>query len=164
MPYKNIEKRKQYILDWKKENRRKRGLKKQGRKPYTEEQKIEAELKRKEYNKQWNKQNRNKNIQTYLWYAAKRRAKDKSLEFTISKEDIIIPEVCPYLKIELQLSNRTRGTCRDYWPTLDRIDNSKGYIKGNVEVISFKANTMKNNATKEELLLFAVEILCRPTF
>jgi len=34
---------------------------------------------------------------------------------------------------------------------LDRIDNNKGYIKDNVWVISRKANTIKNNASLEEL-------------
>jgi hypothetical protein len=36
-------------------------------------------------------------------------------------------------------------------PTLDRIDSTKGYIKENIQVISFKANRLKNNATVDEL-------------
>ena len=32
-----------------------------------------------------------------------------------------------------------------------RIDNGKGYIVGNVIVVSFRANTIKSNATVEEL-------------
>jgi hypothetical protein len=43
------------------------------------------------------------------------------------------------------------GRVHDGSPTLDRIDNAKGYVKGNVCVISKKANTMKNNATPEEV-------------
>jgi hypothetical protein len=46
-----------------------------------------------------------------------------------------------------------------YSPSLDRIDNNKGYIKGNVEVISWKANIMKSNASPEELVEFAKAIL-----
>jgi hypothetical protein len=46
-------------------------------------------------------------------------------------------------------------TGRDSSPSLDRIDNSKGYVKGNVAVISFRANTLKNNATADELRAIA---------
>ena len=37
------------------------------------------------------------------------------------------------------------------FPSLDRIDNSKGYVPGNIAVISMRANMIKNNATLAEL-------------
>lgn len=87
--------------------------------------------------------------------AAKSRAKRKGLDFNITQEDIIIPMYCPLLDIKLIL-----GTKGDYeaTPSLDRIDNTKGYIKDNVAVISKRANSMKNSSTKEEMLIFLKNI------
>ena len=84
-----------------------------------------------------------------LLYAAKRRAVTREIEFDLTVEDIIIPEYCPVLGLKLQPVQGITG--RDSSPSLDRIDNSKGYVKGNVAVISFRANTLKNNATADEL-------------
>ena len=85
-----------------------------------------------------------------LWSRAKYRAKQKGREFTITKEDIVIPDICPLLGTPIQS------------PSLDRIDSSKGYIKGNVWVISNRANTLKNDATLTELktLVENLEMLC----
>ena len=47
----------------------------------------------------------------------------------------------------------------DCTPSLDKINPKKGYIKGNVCIISMKANVMKNNATREELENFAANII-----
>ena len=71
----------------------------------------------------------------------------KQLEFNIELIDIIIPEMCPILGIKLNKSNNTTSPNS---PSLDRIDSSKGYIKGNVIVISHRANTIKSNGTAEE--------------
>jgi hypothetical protein len=43
-------------------------------------------------------------------------------------------------------------------PTLDRIDNSKGYIVGNVWVISMRANRLKSDATVDELMMLATNL------
>jgi hypothetical protein len=85
--------------------------------------------------------------QHYLWYVARTRSRQKSTEFTITKEDVIIPEICPILDIPL-----TKGD--GYLPnsmSLDRVDNTKGYIPGNVRVISRKANLMKSSLTLDVL-------------
>lgn len=80
---------------------------------------------------------------------AKINAKKKGREFSIAAEDIDIPLKCPVLGIPLEFG----GKQRDCSASIDRIDSSKGYIKGNVQVISWKANNLKGSATLEELRL-----------
>ena len=92
-----------------------------------------------------------------LWSAVKYRAKKENIPFNIEISDIKIPKVCPYLNIELTSKKGIKHA--DNLMSVDRIDAKKGYIKGNIEVISYKANRMKNNANTEELIIFAKNIL-----
>lgn len=79
---------------------------------------------------------------------AKKRAKSKGLEFSLELADISIPSVCPVLGIPIIVYGE-----RHTWhsPSLDRIDNSLGYVKSNVIVVSRRANSLKSDATVEEL-------------
>jgi len=158
------EQRQEYINQWKKESRRKRGLQKQGRKPLSEEEKEISKETRRLYLLEWNKNHpwNSKNKVSRLLWAAKQRAKVNNLPFNITEEDVIIPTHCPYLNIEL-CSGSPRGSARNNVASLDKIIPELGYVKGNVEVISHQANTMKNDANKEELIQFALEILKRYT-
>jgi len=81
---------------------------------------------------------------------AKERAKKKDISFGFarSKDLPSVPEICPALLIPLFVGDE-KST--DNSPTLDRIDNNKGYIKGNVQWISRKANQMKSNANFKEI-------------
>ena len=108
----------------------------------------------KEYHKNYSKKNYStekrrksyiENVESELFHHAKNRAKQKNMEFNIKKEDIIIPEKCVVFGTPINFENKNNV------PTLDRIDSNKGYIKENIQVISFKANRLKNNATIEEL-------------
>jgi hypothetical protein len=85
----------------------------------------------------------------YKMYArAKSRAKKNNLPFNIELDDIVIPERCPLLGIKIE-STEVRNSPNN--PSLDKIIPEKGYIKGNVWVISNRANTLKNDATLQEL-------------
>lgn len=81
---------------------------------------------------------------------AKSRAKKNNLPFNIELDDIVIPERCPLLGIKIE-STEVRNSPNN--PSLDKIIPEKGYIKGNVWVISNRANTLKNDASLQELQL-----------
>lgn len=107
------------------------------------------------------RQYRENSAEKFMYWNAKKRAKQFNLEFNLELSDIIIPKYCPYLKVKL---TRIQGDGRQpYNPSLDRIDPNKGYEKGNIEVISNKANIMKNNASVLELVSFSQSILERFT-
>ena len=96
-----------------------------------------------------------KNTLSYKLREAKRRADKKGLDFSITEEDVQIPEFCPLLGIPLKISHK--GASYDS-PSIDRIDSNLGYIKGNVWVISMRANTVKNDACIEELELLVYNL------
>lgn len=130
-------------------------------KEYKERQNIEKRRKRAELPAHRDKINTQKrenlrvNHKQRLLKNAKSRAVKKGLDFNLTEDDIILPELCPLLKVPF-----IPGTKGDYRFTysLDKIDPLKGYTKDNVWVITMKANTMKSNATKEQLLIFADSI------
>lgn len=124
--------------------------------------KIAAERSRKHYhtNKEAHKKNcviRRRNWENWardndpkelILRRTKNSASQRGLEHTISKEDFNIPEYCPILGIKLVMNI---GKPRNNSPSMDRINNDKGYIPGNVCIISKEANRMKSNHTKESL-------------
>jgi hypothetical protein len=108
----------------------------------------------------WRKNYDDQNPKKRILWSAKKRAKNKGLKFSLTEDDINLPDTCPYLGLKL-VSSSVRGTSRNAVYSLDRIDNTLGYIPENVEVISHLANTMKNGSTREQLLRFAEEVLKR---
>lgn len=82
-----------------------------------------------------------------LFNAAKARAIAKGREFSIELSDIRIPELCPVFNTPMKS------------PSLDRLDSSKGYVKGNVRVISKRANQLKSNATVEEMQMILDDLI-----
>lgn len=89
----------------------------------------------------------------YIFRNVKKRAKKLGREFSIDLSDIVIPDVCPIFGVPF-VYGATVDNC-DFAPSIDRIDSSKGYVKGNVQVISRLANCMKWTATPAQLVAFA---------
>lgn len=92
------------------------------------------------------------NAVNILYTNIKSRAKKRGIEFTIKKDDIVIPDICPVLGISLERESRDRWKTG---PSVDRIDNTKGYIPGNITVVSRRANVLKKDATIDELKLLS---------
>jgi hypothetical protein len=84
----------------------------------------------------------------HLWREAKRRAEKNGLEFSIEIVDIHVPDVCPIFGTEL-VTGGSRETLDDA-PALDRIENHKGYVRGNIWVISHRANSAKRDLSIQE--------------
>ena len=108
----------------------------------------------------WARAHNNKSLRTILnvkLSAARKRARDKKLPFNLDIEYLqsIYIETCPILEIPL---NWAGGPRTDNTPALDKIIPELGYVKGNVRFISTKANSMKTDATIEQLLTFAKNI------
>lgn len=99
--------------------------------------------------KQNRKEKHKQNPLIIMCRQAKIRAKKKGMEFNLNPSDLILPSVCPVLGIPLCVSENGKATNNS--PTLDRINNLKGYTKDNVVIVSFRANTIKNFASVEEL-------------
>lgn len=95
--------------------------------------------------KKYRKQKRKDDPQKALWMQAKARAKAHGVPFDIDIEDVIVPDRCPVFGFEW------RSGSNDTVPSLDKIVPEKGYVKGNIVVVSMRANRMKSEASIEDL-------------
>jgi hypothetical protein len=86
-----------------------------------------------------------------MYCAARARAKAAELPFdlTIGWIEYNTPDVCPVLGLKLEVA--TGGIPQANSPSLDKLIPHLGYVKSNCRVISFRANTLKNNASIEEV-------------
>ena len=88
----------------------------------------------------------------FILYSSRQGAKIRGIEHRLILSDIPdIPKHCPvfpWIEIEHKVSEGRR----DNSPSLDRIDNTIGYVKGNVRIISWRANQAKSDLTDQELI------------
>lgn len=87
----------------------------------------------------------------------KERATKDGIAFDLDVKDIVIPSHCPYLGLEL--THHLGQGYLDSNSSIDRIIPEKGYVRGNIQIISRLANQMKNSATPEQLLTFAFNVI-----
>jgi len=72
-------------------------------------------------------------------------------------ETLVVPDYCPMLgcRLKYEGTGMSGWSRQDDAPSLDRIDSSIGYVSDNVQIISWRANRIKNDSTPEELMLIA---------
>jgi hypothetical protein len=97
----------------------------------------------------------------YLLGHARRRAAKLGVPFDLCREDIVVPDRCPVFGFPLMWGRGKKGRANLYAPSIDRIRPLLGYVRGNVAVISSKANYLKNNATPEEMRLLLAYVESR---
>jgi hypothetical protein len=90
----------------------------------------------------------------YLVNLAASRSRNRGVEFSITPNDLSMPMHCPLLGIPLDM----KGLNHDSKPSIDRIDNTRGYVPGNVIIVSQRANRIKSDATSAELNLMATNL------
>ena len=90
------------------------------------------------------------NLSRAIWRRAEYRAKRDGIDFNIQPEHVVVPPTCPVLGIPLFVAEK-KGYAPNS-PSLDRVDNNKGYVVGNVRVISARANALKRDASLGEVL------------
>lgn len=128
---------------------------------YVSSYRLENKEKTKIYNSEYQKNNKDtlkiykreyqeENYKKTALYRARNRAKEANVPMTITESDIPdIPEFCPVLNIPLvkSINLPTKNS-----PSLDRIVPSLGYVPGNIQWISYKANIVKNDLSLDELV------------
>jgi hypothetical protein len=159
----NKEKKQEYNREWYKANKEKR-------REYNREYREANKERIQEYKREWYKANKERlqerrdankekkqeynreylktNVEMSMWHSCKKRAKKGNLPFDLTIEDLEVPEKCPILGLELKAGN---DSSREISPSLDRIVPELGYVKGNIRVISLRANRLKSDASIEEL-------------
>lgn len=93
---------------------------------------------------------RRDNPKRYILWRAKQHAKAAGRKFSLTEADLTLPKYCPVLGLKLKYHNAKKYDHAA--ASLDRVDNRKGYISGNVLVVSYRANMLKRDATWQELL------------
>lgn len=91
-------------------------------------------------------------LEYVLLKGAKVRAKKRGVPFSLKLDDIHIPEKCPVFGTPLQSNKGKQGPDS---PSIDRLIPELGYVPGNVKVISYRANRIKQDASPEELRTMA---------
>jgi len=97
-----------------------------------------------------------RHLEVSMFYNSRDRARKQSLPFSITKEDILIPESCPVCGCQMISGD---GKQRMDSPSLDKWDPSLGYTIDNIWVICMQCNLRKGDMSGDDLLAFAFNLI-----
>lgn len=101
-----------------------------------------------------------------LFFAARHRAKSKGSDCTITQQDIVDQYeeqdgLCAVTGIQMSMGYGG-GRCSTHM-SLDRIDNAKGYIPGNIRLVCDRVNIMRGTMSDYELIDWCQKIVDNST-
>lgn len=100
-----------------------------------------------EYYRKWAADKRVSDPVLFILRNARNRAKKLGVEFNLTRDDIVVPDVCPVLGLTIF---KGEGHGRDNSPSVDRFDTCKGYTADNIRIVSWRANRLKSDGTLDE--------------
>jgi hypothetical protein len=115
--------------------------------------KWNASAKGKNAKQRWAEKNPKRYWAVSVCGGAKERAKKLGVPFNLNKDYVyaLTPDVCPVFGTPFVFRGSGVGGMSMSSATLDRLAPAKGYVRGNVAVVSMKANAIKSNASAEEI-------------
>lgn len=122
------------------------------RKEYADRFKAKYPDKGAQYQEAYRTRHKGRTVARHLKESAVKRKLPYGLTGEIVERMLAETTVCPALGIPLAKGNKHR---RDNSPSFDCFIPSLGYVPGNVYVISWRANRLKNNATTAEIQALA---------
>ena len=109
--------------------------------------KIHFEIKKRKYERY----DKTTDFGNWVWRSKHGNNSRARKELKVEDYNNIMRTHCPLLEMELSYKSYEGKVCPSNYATLDKIDPSKGYVCGNIQILSYRANTLKNSATIDEL-------------
>ena len=105
----------------------------------------------------WRKTNPIRAQVSALVEAAKRRSREQKVPFDVDlmsraaiETRMLALPFCECCRVDLAIGSNKKAKANS--PSIDKINPSLGYVDGNVAILCFRCNTIKQNATADELL------------
>jgi hypothetical protein len=118
----------------------------------------ENKARQKATNRKWRYENQQRHTALEVRYRAKNKGIPCDFDYLVSMK---CPRLCPVFLTSIAFTRGRGHLPRENTASFDQIIPGKGYIRGNVQIISLKANMAKSNLTPAQLLLFSKWVLAQ---